>query len=442
MKKIWENLFSSGGKRFLICLIMGILGLALSAVFPPAAIIGGPIGFFGIFGAFSIIGKQKTYLMGGFSVTGKDGKVINCAVIKQKHHAYMPFIPIVCPFYYIPFKTVYHIVRNVTAPKVSDPLRINNNILGSQVLDSEPITEEKYKRMISHPESFADEIQKSTELAREKYYRDIAPYFETGILNEIYHTDEVSVCRTSLGSHLLFHYDHLDDDLYGIHITEELLESLKSEPNCLFAAYIEAPEILENLRVKLDETIMERILNDKEYKEHVDTEASKKTMADINENKTPITKEMITADLKWKCLTRNVLFSILWGFFAALFIVCGFFAGIFGIIVFTIIIGGILVYATVTHISDFTKYKRTLSSTKYKIIKAPCVDVEVHEDSEGGTYETAVFANGEKLTSISCSVGDYLYFLYLEGETSAKNHYDGKKFIPAPDIYVETFIMK
>ena len=429
------------GKRFLICLGCTAVGLLL-CIIPLGFLIGVPLAYFGIYGMLSVIPKEKTYLIGGITITSPDGKSIPCALIKQKHYAYMPIIPIVCPFYYFSYKTQYYLMRNVSAKKLEKPMRVHNNILSSGIIEAKALTHTEFKAIAENGRAneFYNEIKTDAENARAQYLSDIAPFVETGLVEEVYYNERISVCCICKKSYVLFHFSRKDGAQCGLSINESLANALKEDDTEIFEAYIENPQLL-GLMVTFNDRALERMLNAPELKECVNKEEATEARAEMDKKKKQITREMIVERLRSDLILGKLLWGIFWAFWCLLFVICGIFGGIFGIIGFTVLIGGFTGSLSVSFFKEHFANKKALANGRFTVVKVACTEI-VEENSDDGTYYTYKFANGASYggDKVSCNPGDFYYFVYPEGRNISDVFYPALEYAPAPDIIVTDYI--
>jgi len=428
------------GKRFLIFGAMTAVGVLFSFILPFLIFIGAPLLFIGGFGMVSVLEKRKSYLVRGITVKGTDGKEIPCAILMQKHYCFMPIIPLVSLFYYIPYKKQYYLIKNVTAKTPEKPLRINNAVLGSMVLKAEPITYGEYNSLLSDPDSFYSKLLAESEKDRNAYAEDVSHFIGSGIFEEIRRTENEAVIRTKGGTYILLHYSRGEGGQRGIVINKELYEKLEEDSSELFMAYIEVPKLFENT-VELNDALLERLLHASEYKPHLSSEGAKRAQEEVDSDKTVITKEMIANALKSKFVTSKLVWGIFWCFMCVLLAVCGIAGGIITILMFSVAGGGFAGFLGVNYIIEHRKNKRMLAEGTYKILKVPCVKIEDTSDSESTSFD-CIFANGERISGGSpvCIVGDCFYFVYPGNIKSTDVYYNAMSFIPAPDLEFSDYV--
>ncbi len=423
------------GKRFLLCLGITVIGFLL-CVIPFGAVIGAPLAYFGVFGMLSVIPKKKTYLIGAVNVTSPDGKTIPCVLIKQKHYAYMPIVPIVCPFYYFSFKTQYYLLRNVTAKTPEKPKRVHNNIILSGIIEAKKLSHTEYKAIAENGQanSFYEAIKADAENARAQYLSDIEHFVSTGLMEEVFYNERLSVCRIGEDSYVLFHFSRDDSGQHGLAITKELFDALKKDDSDILEAYLEHPQLLAYMIV-LNERTLERMLNAPEFKKSVKEEEAEKAREEMDKNKKPLTRELIIEQLRDTLISKKKFWGFFWAAWCAFFVPMGFLAGIPGIIMCTVLFGGFSGYMAYDFFKEYFTNKKNLESGRFSVIRAACTEIEDKSDAES-TYYVYKFANGETVGSdkISCRVGDYYYFVYPEGYKTSSGFYPVLEYAPAPEI--------
>lgn len=429
------------GKRFLVCLGIAAVGILLCFI-PFGFAIGAFLAYFGVYGMLSVIPKKKTYLIGSVNVTSPDGKTIPCVLIKQKHYAYMPIVPIFCPFYYFSFKTQYYLLRNVTAKTPEKPKRVHNNIILSSIIEAKKLTHSEFKAIAENNQtnSFYEEIKADAENARAQYLSDIEHFVSTGLLEEVFYNERLAVCRIGEDNYVLLHFSRNDSGQQGLAITKELFEALKKDDSDVFEAYIEHPQILGYMIV-LNERTLERMLNAPEFKDSVKKEEAEKAREEMDKNKKPLTRELITEQLRDKLVSKNKFWGFFWAAWCAFFVPIGFLGGIPGIIVFSILFGGFSGYLSYDFFKAYFTNKKNLESGRFIVVRASCTEIEDKSDSES-TYYVYKFSNGESVGSdkISCREGDYYYFVYPEGHKVSSVFFSVLEYAPAPDITVQNYL--
>ncbi len=257
------------GKRSLFGLavmVVGILMIVLGNLTLSVAIIGVPLCYIGLvlflggfFTMLSIVEHTKTYYVTGISVRTPRGEEIPCTVVKQKKYADIPLVPIVCPFFYLPYQTKYGLILNMTAPNIAKGSKIKDEAFSYGYLNTEWMPKTKYQALLTNPQAFADEIAQSVHRSREMFCSNIRPYVNAKVLEEIYYTDRLSICRVPGETYVLFHYASMSGYQRGVVIVKESIEKIKADDSFLTAAYLCAQKVPSNV-VELNPTTFEKMI--------------------------------------------------------------------------------------------------------------------------------------------------------------------------------------
>lgn len=425
-KNLWEkigDLLAHPSKRFLL----GILSILV-------------LGPFGVFIALAIVENKKAYFVANITVQTATGEVIPCVLVKQNHYAYMPIIPFFSLFFYLPYKTDYILLKNVSASKLQKGSRINGTLLNIGLVRMEQVTKAKAVAIENNPQIIAQELSGQAEQARCAFLEETKPFFDTKLLEEIFAANHLSLCDLE-GMCILFHYSKLNGHYCGMHINANYIDRIKQDSSFLLGAYLNMdPDKLVGNLVVLNDTALERLLRHK--KENAE---SPEVISRVNRNKQILTKDAIEQTLKKSSSTPQKALGIILCFPALGAIelaIVGFVTGLFVMGVICLPLGIWLWYVAIKKIRQGKKNRENAMRGQYKIIQTTCVGVtkEVQED-ENGTVEfyTTRFANGESQTcNHSLGIeGDIFYLVYLSGSEKANAIFNSIDYVSSSDLIIE-----
>lgn len=430
-KTLWEkigDMLAHPGKRFLL----GILSVPL--LWP-----------FGILIAISILENQKSYFINNIKVRISNGQLIDCAIVKQKHYAYIPVFPFFCPFFYFPYKTEYYLIKFYSATETNPESRVYNSTIGFNIFNREKLTKAKALYLLQNPQIISKEIENEFYYGRSKLLNDIKPYIENKLFSEIYYNNYFSICKYE-DEYILFNYNNSTNSHCGFIINEELVENAKKNNNInvlLDVIFTIEPQKAYQLILPLSDTLFERLLRDSDTK---DSEISRESLEKVNNNKKPLTKEMVVKKLLYSCskVTKFCGWALM---LVALGVVelsiVGFVTGLIPMGIICAPIGIWLTYKGIKVLKNSKKSKENILNGRFKILKTTCVDLQeiFHESDDGNYYEYVhTFANGEKISvngSNICIKGDRMFLIYLEGKDRVLAYYNTIEYRPAPDLIIE-----
>lgn len=432
------DLLSSKGKRFLFGICSFILGSLLSFaanVFPPIVLIGLPFFVGGALMAVSLLEETKTYFDTGISIKTPSGEFIPCIIVKQKHFALMPLVPFISPFFYLPYKTQYHLIKNMAAPNIAKGSRINDILLDSGILNSEPITGKTAQLFISNAQLFADIITEQVDNSRKKFVDDIKPFVETELIEEIWFTNQLSICKALDDAYIIFHYARGTGAQRGFLIDEEQIDKIKEDSSSLMQFYIQTD--LSNGVIEFNHVTLERLLN---YSKKEKNETARRVVEEKNRSKETLTKKIIIKSLKAHSAGRTVfgIFLCLPALGALELSIFEIVSGMIVALLFTIPFGALMLYFAVKNIRTGKRNKSNLLKGNYRIVKTICTEV-IDQSTDEDTSFVMTFANGERNTFMRPLgvEGDPFYIVYLEGAKKAKAYFSGIEYYPAPELTIE-----
>ena len=184
----------------------------------------------------SFFKKDKTVFVKGITVRTLQGEDIPCAIIKHKQSAVLPIILLPCIYAYIRHNR-YYLVYNVESTGMAEGDKINKSLLPSGILNCEPITKSKFNALISNPQSFADEIGTVVNNLRPKFLDTMGQFFDAKLLEEIYHTNQVSLCRTYAGGYYLFHYSEKGGHQVGFVPNQGIIDEIQKDASFVMRVY-------------------------------------------------------------------------------------------------------------------------------------------------------------------------------------------------------------
>lgn len=436
------DLLERPGKRFLLGMaatVIGVLIAAASALLPPLIVIGAPLCFIGLFTALSLVPHTKEYFVAGFVVPTASGQHIPCTLIKQKRYVSMPVIPFVSLFFYVPYKVQYYLLPDLAAPVMLANTRIRN-LLPLGFLPAEPITRQMADALRQNPGLISREILAQAEERRARFCRDIRPYQETGILEEVYFTRQLSVCKSD-DVYLLFHYAGQNGAQSGLIINQETFEKIRQSTAFLLPTYLSTDDLHERV-IELNDAALERLLRNAKYSH---TEAAQKTVETTNQKKQPLTKKLVEDSLRGKQSsskkTLGWVILCLPSLLATELCIAGFATGLLAMGLVCVPIAGGLIYWGIRLIRTANNNRDRIAAGQYRVVKTRCVSVSTEtQESDDGTYTTyaAALANGEILshTQPFGRKGDIFYLLYLDGTKRPVSWFNGINYHPAPDLTV------
>lgn len=448
------DFYSKMGRRALFSLGCIGFGILLELVLPDIGI-GYAITSLSIYNLISICEKEKTKYLKSVPVMLPNGKMTSCALFEQRFYAHAPLImAFFSPGFYIPYKTQYILVRNMEAKNLAPGTRVPPPFLKLGLINIEIIPKSKYSAIMKNPQILSDELYAQKAPRRKAFLREINPFVATGLLEEIYHTDKLSICRLFDNKNfILFHYESHSGVQCGLYIKEEHIKKIKEDDSFLLESYIYTKNPSVTL---LSNELLERLLR---YRKNQNTEntdikntfeakddVEARYIDKVNKNKKVFTREMIASKLKSKKCTWRMV----WGIILLYFSVGGFCLTVGGICSGTIILTVIglplwilLMYFGVKNIKISNKNRRTLTTGQYKIIKTTCTErlKETQTDSDGnscGYSYSHFFSNGDALIlGYTVAVeGDEVYLVYLNDNEKISAFYNAIEYVPADDLVV------
>ena len=459
------DFYSKMGNRALFSIGCILVGVVVELILAGTGI-GFLIGVFSAYNLISICEKEKTNYTTTVRVTLPNGKTTACALFEQKVYAHAPLIMAFFSIgFYIPYKTQYILVPYKEIKNIPPQTRVPTSFLTKGLLKVDIIPQSKYRAIIRNPQIIANELYEQIAPRREAFLKEVKPFFETDLLEEIYYTEDLSICKVyDNETFILFHYESHSGVQCGFFFNEDYIDKIKEDPSFLLESYIgmENPkmvfltdEVLERLlrgrKTRGDENVgsskAEETADRTEKMADSHVEAEKAYMDEVNKNKTVFTRKTIASRLKsGKCTGKKV-----WGIILLFFALGGFEIAIFGIvtgaivaIIIGLLVGILLVHFGVKNIKISNANRNALTAGDYKIVKTTCTkrDDEEQTDADGdpcGYSHTHYFSNGDvlKLGRVVAVEGDTVYLVYLHGDPNISTYFNGIEYIPANDLVIE-----
>ena len=459
------DFYSKLGRRFLFN-----LGCIVFFVLLELVLAGTGIGAFAailwVYNLLSICEKEKTRYIKSFQITLPNGEKTCCALFEQSVYAYAPMILAFFSIgFYIPYKKQYILVRNMEVKNYAQGTRVSPSFLAQGLLNIEILPKSKYSAIIANPQIISNEIYAQITPRREAFLRETKPFVETGLIEEIYYTDRLSICKLyDDESYILFHYESHSNIQCGLLFNKDFIEKIKEDDSFLLESYIQMDnpnivfltnELLERLLRNRKNTQGDnheklengKLASDDETSSETEQNAEANYISEVNKNKKVFTSEMIASRLKsGKCTWRLV-----WGIILLYFSIGGFCLTVGGIgsgmIVLTVIglpLWALLTYFGVKNIKISKKNRSALTTGQYKIVKATCIKRvdEQQTDADGdpcGYQYIHHFSNGDvlKLGYVFAVKGDTVYLVYLNDNKKISTFFNAIEYVPADNLVIE-----
>ena len=459
------DFYSKLGRRFLFN-----LGCIVFFVLLELVLAGTGIGAFAailwVYNLLSICEKEKTRYIKSVQITLPNGEKTCCALFEQSVYAYAPMILAFFSIgFYIPYKKQYILVRNMEVKNYAQGTRVSPSFLAQGLLNIEILPKSKYSAIIANPQIISNEIYAQIAPRREAFLRETKPFVETGLIEEIYYTDRISICKLyDDESYILFHYESHSNIQCGLLFNKDFIEKIKEDDSFLLESYIQMDnpnivfltnELLERLLRNRKNTQGDnheklengKLASDDETSSETEQNAEANYISEVNKNKKVFTSEMIASRLKsGKCTWRLV-----WGIILLYFSIGGFCLTVGGIgsgmIVLTVIglpLWALLTYFGVKNIKISKKNRSALTTGQYKIVKATCIKRvdEQQTDADGdpcGYQYIHHFSNGDvlKLGYVFAVRGDTVYLVYLNDNKKISTFFNAIEYVPADNLVIE-----
>ena len=459
------DFYSKLGRRFLFN-----LGCIVFFVLLELVLAGTGIGAFAailwVYNLLSICEKEKTRYIKSVQISLPNGEKTCCALFEQSVYAYAPMILAFFSIgFYIPYKKQYILVRNMEVKNYAQGTRVSPSFLAQGILNIEILPKSKYSAIIANPQIISNEIYAQIAPRREAFLRETKPFVETGLIEEIYYTDRLSICKLyDDESYILFHYESHSNIQCGLLFNKDFIEKIKEDDSFLLESYIQMDnpnivfltnELLERLLRNRKNTQGDnheklengKLASDDETSSETEQNAESNYISEVNKNKKVFTSEMIASRLKsGKCTWRLV-----WGIILLYFSIGGFCLTVGGIgsgmIVLTVIglpLWALLTYFGVKNIKISKKNRSALTTGQYKIVKATCIKRvdEQQTDADGdpcGYQYIHHFSNGDvlKLGYVFAVKGDTVYLVYLNDNKKISTFFNAIEYVPADNLVIE-----
>ena len=418
--EVFGDLISRPGKRFLVCIGLSVLCYLLGQLMDFFA-----VGFILlIYIAISIFDDTKTFHFKSLPVKLNIGETVPCILVKQKCYAYsVPPLHFFCPFFYIPYRVRYYLIKNVEPSEMEEGKRIAEDYINKRLVDLEELPKRYAKAVLDNPQLLCEELSEKVPEYRRQFCEDIKPFVDEGILREVFYNSQFSVCEIHDSGHLLFHYERSTGVQRGFGIKESFGEKVREKPELLWDV-LATEELFPSV---LDTRVLERLLLKKNGK--ADDTSSVGQI--INQNKRELTREIIMNAIKpgtgWK------MFGAFWLFYFAVGALCA-------------VIGGIAtgmflvacVYFGVRVVKNAREEKKKYLRGNFRVVAAQCVSAE-EETAENGSGWVHKFSNGViyKKHSRLAVTGDLCYLVYRDGDEIPRAYYNSLIYKPAADLNIE-----
>ena len=459
------DFYSKLGRRFLFN-----LGCIVFFVLLELVLAGTGIGAFAailwVYNLLSICEKEKTRYIKSVQITLPNGEKTCCALFEQSVYAYAPMILAFFSIgFYIPYKKQYILVRNMEVKNYAQGTRVSPSFLAQGLLNIEILPKSKYSAIIANPQIISNEIYAQIAPRREAFLRETKPFVETGLIEEIYYTDRISICKLyDDESYILFHYESHSNIQCGLLFNKDFIEKIKEDDSFLLESYIQMDnpnivfltnELLERLLRNRKNTQGDnheklengKLASDDETSSETEQNAEANYISEVNKNKKVFTSEMIASRLK----SGTCTWRLVWGIILLYFSIGGFCLTVGGIgsgmIVLTVIglpLWALLTYFGVKNIKISKKNRSALTTGQYKIVKATCIKRvdEQQTDADGdpcGYQYIHHFSNGDvlKLGYVFAVRGDTVYLVYLNDNKKISTFFNAIEYVPADNLVIE-----
>ena len=435
------------GNRALFSIGCILLGVVIELILTGVGI-GGIIAVISVYNLLSLCEKEKTIYLNTVRVTLPNGKITPCAMFEQKVYAYAPLILAFFSIgYYVPYKTQYILVPNKEIKNIAPKTRVSPSFLTNGLLNFEIIPQSKYHAIISNPQIIANELNARIAPRREAFLNEAKLFFETGLLEEIYYTDDLSICKVCDDeTFVLFHYESHSGVQCGMFFNKDYIEKIKEDPGFLLESYIgmDAPKMLF-----LTNEVLERLLRiqkeNPDKKDALTNTESLEVLSRVNQNKKVLTKDIIEQTLNRSSSKPKKAFGIIFclpALGAIELAIAGFATGLFVMGIICLPLGIWLWYIAIKKIRQGKKNKENAMRGQYKIVQAACISStkEVREDEDGTTvFYTTKFSDGESQTlNYSSGVeGDTFYLVYLPESKKVNAIFNSIEYVPSADLLIE-----
>lgn len=409
-----------------------------------------PFFVFALFNVLSIIPSVRVRFVENVMVPGKDGKLIPCAIVKVKHHAYMPIIPIVCFFFYVPYQVEYYLVHNISLQGKAPKSAVSEGLL--RVCTKTRITSGTAAMIQKNPALVTDALVAELAQAKNTFLEDIQPFIDAKVLRITEETDSFTVCRFPDNDVLISHYaKHMDAPMVSCFSERELPQYLQN-PNTLYHTYASGAFSVLSLNPKTLERLI-TICNDmQQNSEEAAVPVTPEPLPEsvnqhIENNKKPLDMARVEKDLNYKAASGKKTSAYIYAFLALMvveFTIFSFALAIFVVGVIGTIPSFLLIRTSIRKFKLAKANKAKLEKKEYKIIKVRCTqsDSVTHESDDGDyTTYTMGFENGytfnppQKLGI----VGDWFFLVYLAGENKPTTMYNAIEYRAESDLTFEIF---
>ncbi len=440
-----SDFLSSVWKRFLFGAVILAAGILLVMCVPGLLAVGVLMVFFGMGTVVSLFDSQKCYYVNSLSLPLSSDEKATCVVFKEKSFMTSMFpLSLVClfsPFFYFPYKTRYVIVKNMTMSNTRRNTRVSLDFLNLGLLDVEKITPREYGNVCHNPSILSEKFNPYLGQKRDIFEKETKPFFETGVMTEIFHNNQLSICKLPDDEYMIFHYQSYSGKQCGMLINGDFVDKIIQDPGFLLESYLSAQNPIV---VLLTDELLERILIEKNKAGEANNEKAEEFIMQQENDRPVFTKQMIekmVADTGRKKKTGGIALLISGLPFIGIGMMGLTGGGIVGVL---FLAGGIVcLYFGIRNIRRNRMNKKNALQGNYKIIKTKCVEHREIQETDDGFDTGRVthiyeFANGDKieLNYFFAAPNDTAYLVYLEKSKKINACFNAKKYKPAPDLQI------
>lgn len=442
-------LLERGIVRFLIGVAVTALGSFLGIVCSNAFLnfLGLILMLCGICLIISTVKSAEYSFVTGVFVRLQSGGVVPCVIVKKESYVYAAFLfQFLCLFRYIPYRTEYFLVKNILVPGIASGTKISGKIIEEKVFNVESITKAKQNAIVANPQIIEPGLCEQIANVREKFVLKAKKFIDSGILEEIWFSDKLSICRLYSGEYMIFHYGNGIDNPFGYIVTFSDLEKIKISSEYLFSPDFErvaTGTLNDNTYYRLCNLIQLKNQNNSNIALTEENKANQENyLNNLNQNKKCFTHEMVCNQTEKNYNLASVLigFGIYFGLF--LFVTSIFAVeSVIGKVIFGLL-AVVFIAVMCRYLVKRSKKRKQFQGGAYRVIKSICLSVErVESEGEAGTTVTYVhrFANGKVVSAAKPvgNVGDIFYLICPAPDYEVKTFFNGRYYYPDPRFIVE-----
>ena len=384
--------------------ILGMLGFPLFV-----------ISFYGLL--FAFFDKKKYNYVTTLKIQLSQEKQIPCMVIKERDYTIFlmpPFCYLVPFFYWIPYRTVYHIIRNVSGETSKpDSLVSEYMVYNSSSYCIFEVTPSEFKQIQANPSLLANRLIEENDKNRNNFLKTVEFSLNNNILKEEWFDESVSICslKNDDSVRLLAYYSGNIGEQCAVLITKEESERIKADPGYAPSIVLSSDDrILFDLRKDIEKYL-------KLSSDELDEEANE-IISRLEQQKKPLTDELIQTQLTKAAKSKMTLYIILT---VVLVSPTGVASLLTPALCLVPLIALILLF--MFPIKKYRKKCNQIKSKQYSVIKTKCVKYE-YDDNEYKPVLTVAFENGSHVNKVFegdvLDEGDFAYLVYLNSDNSKK----------------------